>query len=139
VSVRSRQLEDDPSQFYRDFHRTLGAHCYMIDIDSVELRKRNGSLVPVAFIETTYCNTINDPLLKAVAERLDGSPQLETMVRTASVLGVPAYIVVFTLDCEMFAVRKASGGSWHIADRRQYSDWIEKLPIPSQPSNERTA
>ena len=69
-----RQLSSDEEvqlarEKYSKWHRppTLPRWCYMVDMDWVEMRRRDGQLVPVAFVECVTCR--GDDVARAEEEK----------------------------------------------------------------------
>jgi len=119
---------------YKDWHRTLGDDLFAMDLDQIEVRYRNGSPVPVAFIELTSADDLSrcengSKLMLDIFDRLSpGKMQGAVLLWMAKCLGIPAYIVVFQEDLQAFAVRRLGRKDrWHFGTADQYADWLRKL------------
>lgn len=135
VKQRRKPLDYDKSASYREWHRTLPAHCLVMDIDQFEYRRDpSGQLHPVAIIETTaYDGPACKNLLEAVYRRIfEESCQGAFLKTLADRLDIPAYIFLHTEDLDeiwAFNIREPNG-EWKSTSKERVANWISNLKYP---------
>lgn len=100
------------SQPYSDWHRTLDRSLFMLDVDFIEWRFRNGQMIPVGVMEITRVDTgkeVNSGYLSAILSRYQQRDmQAKAAKYVAAALKTNAYIVLFRQDCSEFWVHNLS-------------------------------
>lgn len=138
--TKDRQHWDgsDRTQGYRDWHRrALSRGCMMIDMDAVELRRRDGVPVPVAVTELTRIDgdvPVGANYLRAIQTRyFDRDAQGALICLLADRLRVPAYVVLFAKDLTAFYILHLARRTWsRQMSEAEYCQWPERLPFPDQ-------
>jgi hypothetical protein len=134
VKVR-RYGEDDPRQRaharYREWHRTLGRSALAFDVDFVEVRARDGELLPVAIIETT---SVRDAALLddgeyvgQILKRLRSGGQMRVLRRLAHAVGARCYVVIYDWRLTAFGVWDEDREFLSRFDEAGYREWLLSL------------
>jgi hypothetical protein len=136
AKARQRHDREDRAWRFKEWHRRLDPILMAYDIDLVEWRRIGGELTPVAVYEITRKDTPGKPhpnYLKAIIDRFEGrdKEQSEAIQRVASLLGVKAYIVLYTNEPNpWFCVYDWIRETWYDHDRPSMIKWIEGHPHP---------
>ena len=95
------------------------------DVDQVEWR--NGK--PVAVLELTSNDTVNNHVKHAIAHRLWTQFSGRSLRKVAKGLGVPFFIVLLTPDLQEFAVCKLDNpdAEWLDFSKEEYRLWLSSL------------
>ena len=131
-----RKDREDRTLDYRTWHRSLPARCLFCDVDSIEWRVVDGVPQPAAVVELSRIDgalPLPESYLKAVVTRvLERDGQGTLIRRTAELLNVPAYLVLFAEDLTAFYIYELTGlGRWaKNLTAGQYRAWLEKLTPP---------
>ena len=98
---------------YSKWHwKNLPKWCYMIDLDSVEIRAQKGV---VALVETRRTGTPLNEL------------QNRVILSMASKLNVPAYLVFHDRDLTEFKVTDLKTGNEMLMTEDQYKEFLQKF------------
>lgn len=132
AKAQQRTDNEDRAKVYRDWHRKLRADLSMSDVDTIEWRRRDGALMPVAVIELTRTD---DELkneagyLQAILDRFESRDmQAETTIKVATALNVPAYITLFHIGLEKFWVYSLTRQKkWKFFTKAEYIKFLENL------------
>jgi hypothetical protein len=130
---QQRQDSEDRALAYRRWHRTLPSWALLSDVDGIEWRKVNGSWQPIAIVELSRIDgaaPLPEAYLKSVETRFnERDAQGDLTRRVATILGVPAYLTLFTGDLACFYVLELTGkGRWaKNLDEPRYRFWLEGL------------
>lgn len=135
VKGRQRSDTEDRALAYRQWHYTLPAHCWLSDVDGIEWRLVDGQPVPAAIIELSRIDgalPLPASYLRAVETRFfDRDAQGSLIRRTAEILGVPAYLVLFARDLSAFYILDLGRRRWaKPLTRAAYGHWLQGLQPP---------
>ena len=116
-----REMTGERPTDYSKWHRTLPDYCKAKDIDWIEYREKNGSVIPVAVIEVGRWRRT-----KFVGNQVTISKHI------AEKLGIPLFFVEYTIkpndyDKNVFKVINMQDGSERIMSNMEYSNFIEGL------------
>ena len=129
AKAQQRTDNEDRAKIYRDWHRTLKADLAMFDVDTIEWRRGENGLVPVAVIELTRTDSedVRESYLKAILDRFDvRDKQGEAIRKVAKALGVNAYITLFNLKLTKFWVYNLTQEKgWNSFTKEEYIKFLE--------------
>ncbi len=129
AKAQQRTDNEDRAKVYRDWHRTLRADLAMFDVDTIEWRRGENGLFPVAVIELTRIDgdDANEKYLKAILDRFDvRDKQGEATRKVAKALGVNAYITLFNLKLTKFWVYNLTQEKgWKSFNQKEYIEFLE--------------
>jgi hypothetical protein len=117
---------------YSDWHRTLAKNFFMLDVDFIEWRNRDGDFVPVGVMEVTRVDLgkeVNQKYLDQIIERYEQRDLQGIAARkVAAALQTKAYIILFREDCSEFWVYNLTNrrGWWHL-DPEKMEAFLKKL------------
>jgi hypothetical protein len=121
---------------YLKFRRSLEAskYGYATDVDMIEWRVIDDVMLPVGVLEftTTHEESINkiQPYLMTILERYNKGMQGYAAKHVATCLGVHAYIVFFTKECDDFWIYRLTQPwrqGWVQVGRERYMEFIRTL------------
>jgi hypothetical protein len=117
---------------YSDWHRTLARQLYMLDVDFIEWRNRNGEFVPVGVMEVTQVDLgrhVDDKYLDSIIQRFEARDfQARATRKVASALDTKAYIILFRQDCSEFWVYNLTDGAgWDYLDPNGMEQFLLRL------------
>lgn len=118
--AHNKKLNLPPSKVkanYLHWHKGLEGDLFCMDIDSIEVRKRNGVLEPVAIIETQNANS---PLGVTYTQR-----QIYPIL--AEKLNVPLYLCRTNKQLSFFQVRVYPSGDWILYEPKEYATFLQGL------------
>ncbi|EFM09528.1 hypothetical protein PaecuDRAFT_3575 [Paenibacillus curdlanolyticus YK9] len=132
AKAHQRSDQEDRALGYKNWHRGLKRNLYMLDVDSIEWRVRDGELIPVGVMEITRTDSdqqIGTAYLDKIIERFEIRDfQGKIAKRLASILGVKAYIVLYKYDCsEFFVYNLSDNGPWNKFDPKGMESFLESL------------
>lgn len=117
---------------YMDWRRTIKRGLYMLDVDDIEWRYRNGKQVAVGVLEMTRVDgdkPVGEGYFQAVLNRfLNRDMQGKTTKIIAEALGTHAYIVIFRYNCsEFFVYNLTLEGAWVTYNEKQFIEFLDAL------------
>lgn len=122
---------EDRALDYRIWRYGFPRKQYVYDVDHIEMRAKNGKLVPVAVFELTRTDSshVGAGYLKAILKRYkERDSQAEFIKWVAKKLGCHAYIVLFNKNLTRFWVYDLTEETiWKIMNQYHYKKWVMGL------------
>lgn len=132
--TKAQQRPDDEYRIkpYLQWHRSLGNGMYMLDVDCIEWRFRNGKLVAVGVLEVTRRDgdlPVRAAYLEKIVQRFNSRDMQGKAARmVAEALNTNAYIVLFRYNCQEFFVYNLSDpGPWQRFNDEQFQQFLRSL------------
>lgn len=111
-----RSDNEDRSAEYKLWHRKLSRSCSALDVDFIEWRYRNGSMIPVALTEITRVDIdkeVSINYLESIVDRYNERDFQGKATRyLANKLGIPAFIILYKQGCTDFWIYDFTKNSW---------------------------
>lgn len=125
-----RNDREDRSLVYRDWVRTVDTGGFLLDVDHIKYRWIDGKPKPVAITELTRCDSesVAYPYLNAITDRFFRRDKQGEIINTlASLLHVPAYLVLFQKDMLWLWVFSFQKKEWREFTPERWSLFLKKL------------
>jgi len=122
--------KEDRSLPYRDWLRTVECGGFFMDIDFLKWKKVDGELKPVAITELTRCDneTAGPGYLVAIVQRyFYRDRQGQIIEKLASLLNVPAYLVLFQKDMKWVWILDFKDRSWKEYKPEEWAEVVKNL------------
>lgn len=121
---------EDRTIVYKKWLRTVKTNGFFIDIDMVKFKNINGKTIPCAITELTRCDydDVNPAYLMAISKRIFERDKQANLIETvASILNVPAYLVLFHKDMNWLYVLSFRQKKWKKFTKEGWADFLRLL------------
>lgn len=125
-----RDDTEDRTIVYKKWLRTVETNGFFIDLDMVKFRSAGGQIVPCAITELTRCDydTINPAYLMGISKRIfERDSQGKIIGTVASLLKVPAYLVLFHKNMEWLYVLSFRQKKWKKFTKEGWAEFLRRL------------
>lgn len=129
---KAYQREDieDRTIVYKKWLRTIDTGGFFIDLDMVKFKNAGSQIVPCAITELTRCDydTVNPAYLQGINKRIFERDIQGKLIQTvASILKVPAYLVLFHKNMEWLYVLSFQTKAWRKFTKEEWAKFVRRL------------
>ena len=121
---------EDRTIVYKNWLRTIDANGFFIDLDMIKFKNADGKIVPCAITELTRCDydTINPAYLQGISKRIFERDSQGKIIETmASLLGVPAYLVLFHKNLDWLYILSFRQKKWKKFTKEEWAEFLRRL------------
>lgn len=128
--AHQRADNEDRTLVYRNWLRDQDTDGVWFDLDLIKAKKVDGKIVPVAITELTRTDseTVSQKYLDAIIDRwFNRDHQAELIQSMATLLNVPAYLVLFPPSVSWFQVYSFSKKQWKEFTPQAWASFLKNL------------